>query len=96
MRRARNVMGRLRLGGRIKAGGGEGLAGVAVRLEGSSAASVRGTGAGGDYLFEDLGGGGYKITPTKAGYAFNPPDRFVILRTSDYDAADFIAAPAGL
>lgn len=84
-------MGRLRLSGKIVGGGGAGLAGVTVKLEGSSVVSASDTGTGGDYLFEDLESGGYKITPFKAGYAFTPSDRFIILRTEDYEAADFTA-----
>lgn len=50
---------------------GSGLSGVAVALSGASSATAI-TGTSGNYAFTGLANGSYTITPSKAGFTFNP------------------------
>src|SRR5208283_1917606 len=55
------------------------VAGVKMTLTGASSASAT-TDAGGTYSFAGLGNGAYTITPSLAGYEFNPQSAAVTLR----------------
>ena len=72
---------------------GAGLAGVTLRLN-TGAAAV--TDAGGNYSFTVLPNGSYTITPSLAGYAFNPVNTLQVVSGANVTGVNFTATPAGL
>lgn len=68
--------------------GTSGLAGVAINLYGSYAASVI-TDANGNYNFAGLSTGNYTITPALTGYTFLPVSKTVTVNNADISGQDF-------
>jgi len=77
-----------RISGRVTLNG-VGLEGVTLAAGNRSAA----TDAGGDYLFTGLPAGAYTLTPSLAGYEFEPVSRQVTVGPSA-TGVDFVAVPA--
>lgn len=76
------------IAGRIRSADGAGLSGVTVSLSGAQSATTT-TNGDGFYQFADLNvGGSFVVTPTRAGYVFNPPSRQLNNVTQD-QTADF-------
>ncbi|HVF42817.1 MAG TPA: carboxypeptidase regulatory-like domain-containing protein, partial [Pyrinomonadaceae bacterium] len=78
-----------KISGRVTAGNGNGLGGVAVALTGSTTASAT-TGADGSYSFTVPAEGGYTVTVSKQRYAFAPPSQTFANLGGD-KTADFAA-----
>ena len=70
--------------------GESGLAGVNMALTGTRSNSTT-TDGNGILQFSDLSNGSYMITPSKAGYAFTPPNREVKVSNADVSGQDFVA-----
>ncbi|MET0624079.1 MAG: carboxypeptidase regulatory-like domain-containing protein [Pyrinomonadaceae bacterium] len=69
------TLNRHRISGRVTRANGQAMSGVAVALSGSQTGTTT-TDANGDYSFANLpAGGNYTLTPTRAGYGFNPASR---------------------
>lgn len=66
--------------------------GVAVTLSGARTGLVV-TGASGSYGFPDLPPGTYGVTPTLAGYVFEPPTQVVTLTGTETVTVTFVASP---
>jgi len=65
--------------------------GVTMSLTGASNATTA-TDTAGHYSFAGLANGAYTVTPSLAGYTFNPANRSVTLSGADVGGQDFIAA----
>lgn len=79
------------ISGRVTLGAG-GLGGVTVALSGGQAATTV-TDASGNYSFPNVAGdGNYAVTPSLAGYTFNPPNH-TFTNLSANQTADFVAMP---
>jgi Tol biopolymer transport system component/photosystem II stability/assembly factor-like uncharacterized protein len=72
---------------------GLGVFDVTVTLSGTANASTV-TDAKGNYSFQDLLTGNYTVTPSKAGFTFNPVNRVFNSLSADQSAADFTTASA--
>ncbi len=85
---------RANLGGRVTLPDGQSLTGVNMSLlsTGNSSTTVITTGADGRYQFNEETGNDYLITPTLAGYTFNPVNQF-ISHTGERTNVDFVATP---
>ncbi len=82
------------LSGTITDEGGNGLEGVTLTLSGDASATTS-TDASGDYAFTDLADGAYTVTPSLAGYTFDPTSRDVTIAGSDVAGQDFSASTTG-
>jgi hypothetical protein len=71
---------------------GSGLSGVAVALSGASSATAI-TGATGNYAFTGLANGSYTVTPSKAGFTFDPASSPQTVSGADKTDVDCIATP---
>jgi hypothetical protein len=74
---------------------GDTAAGVRIDLTGTATASIF-TDAGGDYSFEGLPNGSFTITPSAAGFAFNPISTIVNFTGVASTANDFTATTAAV
>jgi hypothetical protein len=74
--------------------GGNPLAGVNVALSGSSTDSDT-TNASGQFTLTGVSGGSYLVTPSLAGYSFEPVSRNYPNRSTDVTDANFTAFPSG-
>lgn len=74
--------------------GGNPLAGVNVALTGSSTDSDT-TNASGQYTLTGISGGSYLVTPSLAGYSFEPVSRNYPNRSTNVTDANFTAYPSG-
>lgn len=74
--------------------GGSPLAGVNVALSGSTNGSAT-TNASGQYTLTAVSGGSYLVTPTLAGYSFEPVSRNYPNRSTNVTDANFAAFPSG-
>ncbi|HVQ39513.1 MAG TPA: SBBP repeat-containing protein, partial [Pyrinomonadaceae bacterium] len=70
---------------------GLGLFDVTLTLSGASSAIVT-SDAEGNYVFRDLLPGDYTITPSKAGFTFDPVNLPITITNADRTAADFTSA----
>jgi len=77
------------ISGRVTSNG-TGLAGVTITLTGSGASSTV-TDSYGNYSFTGAQNGSYTITPSIAGYTFNPSIRTVTVNNADVTGQDFVA-----
>lgn len=66
------------------------LAGVTMTLAGMSS-SIKTTDSNGTYQFTDLAGGSYTITPSRAGFTFNPASITVSVTNSNVPGQNFAA-----
>lgn len=83
-------VGTIVISGRVTTDGTTGLQGVTVSLSGSATGSTT-TDVNGNYQFVNLlSGGSFTVTPSLAGYVFNPPSATFLNATSD-QTANFIA-----
>jgi hypothetical protein len=73
------------ISGTITGGGGS-----TVTLSGTASANVPADSSG-NYTFANLANGSYTITPSKAGFAFTPATRSVVLNGANQTGADFTA-----
>jgi hypothetical protein len=73
---------------------GNPLAGVNVALTGSSTDSDT-TNASGQFTLTGVSGGSYLVTPSLAGYSFEPTSRNYPNRSTDVTDANFTALPSG-
>lgn len=64
--------------------------GVTVTLSGTASGGTT-TAAGGTYSFTGLVNGAYTVTPTKAGYTFNPTSQPVTVNGANVPGQDFVA-----
>jgi len=80
------------ISGRVNSGGSE-LAGVNVNLSGALFFASSQTDANGNYQFSNVPNGSYSITPSKAGYSFNPANRSVSVNNANVAGQDFSATP---
>src|SRR5262245_55643035 len=72
--------------GLVATGGGAGLSGVTVAMNGAVRPPTVTTDSG-DYQFAELAtGGSYTVTPSRQGYVFNPPNRTINNLQSDQRA----------
>ncbi len=69
---------------------GDAVAGVTVKLSGASSATTTTDGAGG-YSFGNLASGAYTVTPSLAGYWFDPASLAVTVAGADVAGQNFIA-----
>ncbi|HVE56056.1 MAG TPA: carboxypeptidase regulatory-like domain-containing protein, partial [Pyrinomonadaceae bacterium] len=77
------------IGGRISDGGGSGISGVSVQLDGDAQALVT-TDADGNYVFTELPADGfYTLTPFNGVNNFSPPNATVAALTSDAAGINF-------
>jgi len=81
------------LSGRIT-GGGSGLEGVNVALSGDASLAVA-TDVNGNFTFSNVPGGIFTVTPSRAGFSFNPPSRPGWLNGIDGTGFDFNAIFSG-
>ncbi|MEE9911880.1 MAG: carboxypeptidase regulatory-like domain-containing protein [Deltaproteobacteria bacterium] len=65
-------------------------AGVTINLTGAATASTV-TGADGTFTFTGRANGTYTVTPVRAGYAFNPVSRVVVVSGANITSANFAA-----
>ena len=87
------TLNRHRISGRVTRANGQAMAGVAVALSGSQSATAT-TDSNGDYSFTNLpAGGNYTVTPTRAGYDFNPATRVFNDLAAD-QSAPFTVTPS--
>lgn len=70
--------------------GSSGLAAVTMNLTGTSSATTT-TDSNGVYQFSNLAAGSYTITPSKAGYTFNPSSIIVSVTNSNVTGQNFTA-----
>jgi hypothetical protein len=70
--------------------GTAGTPGVTLTLSGD-ASTTASSGRGGEYQFRGLTNGSYRITPTLAGYSFEPAFRDVVVNGSNITGQDFTA-----
>lgn len=68
-------------------------AGVAIHLTGTATASTT-TAAGGTYSFTGLSNGSYTVTPSLAGYTFNPISTIVTVSGANVSGKNFVATAA--
>ena len=74
------------IAGRVTLGTGAGVSNVNVALSGAQTKTAT-TASNGFYQFADLtAGGNYTVTPTRAGFVFNPPQRSFTNVTADQTA----------
>jgi hypothetical protein len=71
---------------------GSGLSGATVQLSGASSATAI-TGASGNYAFTGLANGSYTVTPSKAGFAFNPASSPQTVSGANIPGVNFIGTP---
>jgi hypothetical protein len=71
---------------------GSGLSAVTVALSGASSATAI-TGAGGNYAFTGLANGSYTVTPSRAGFTFNPASSQQTVNGANIPGVNFIATP---
>jgi hypothetical protein len=89
------TLNRHRISGRVTRSNGQAMSGVAVALSGSQTAATT-TDANGGYSFTNLAAGGnYTVTPTRAGYTFNPASRPFAALAAD-QTGDFTVTPAAV
>ncbi|HEX8293841.1 MAG TPA: hypothetical protein VF570_18900, partial [Pyrinomonadaceae bacterium] len=82
--------------GRVVDSGGNGVAGVAVRLSGAQTATTR-TDAAGRYLFGYVSTAGtHTVTPFREGTSFGPASRTFSSPAASQTGADFVATPADI
>ena len=77
------------ISGRVTSGGSA-LDGTTMALTGAGSASTN-TDSNGAYQFTDLNSGSYTITPSRAGFAFNPPNSPVTVNNTNITGQDFAA-----
>jgi hypothetical protein len=77
------------ISGKVTDSTGVGLSGVTVTLTGTGSSSVT-TGTDGTYAFTDAQNGSYTLTPSKAGYTFDPPSRSITVNSADLSGQDFV------
>ncbi|HEY0169462.1 MAG TPA: carboxypeptidase regulatory-like domain-containing protein [Pyrinomonadaceae bacterium] len=87
------TLNRHKISGRVARANGQAMSGVTVTLSGSQTGTTT-TDANGDYNFANLpAGGNYTVTPSKAGYDFNPAPR--VFNDLGADAsAPFVVTPS--
>ncbi len=89
------TLNRHRISGRVARANGQAMSGVTVTLSGAQAATAT-TDANGGYSFTNLpAGSDYTVTPTRAGYDFNPKSKALVALGSD-QTADFTVTPANV
>jgi hypothetical protein len=71
-----------------------GGSGASVALSGAATATVIADGSG-NYAFSNLSNGSYAVTPTKAGFTFNPPRQTVNVNSANLTNVNFTAQAAG-
>jgi cytoskeletal protein RodZ len=71
---------------------GSGLSGATVQLSGASSATAI-TGASGNYAFTGLANGSYTVTPSRAGFTFNPASSQPTVSGANTPGVNFIATP---
>ncbi|MCX5885765.1 MAG: carboxypeptidase regulatory-like domain-containing protein [Proteobacteria bacterium] len=69
--------------------------GVTITLSGDASQTTT-TNALGNYTFSGLTNGTYTVTPSKSGYAFDPPSRAVTISGASQTGQDFTATAAGI
>ncbi len=69
---------------------GAGLAGVTVTLTGASSVSTA-TDSSGNYSFSNAANGSYTVTPSLAGYSFNPSSVSITVNNGNFAVQDFTA-----
>jgi hypothetical protein len=74
--------------------GGSVLPGVTMTLNGAGSSGTTTTDASGDYIFPGLADGSYEVTPSLAGYTFDPVNRAVIIAGADVTGQDFTGTAA--
>jgi Carboxypeptidase regulatory-like domain len=67
--------------------------GVAINLSGPATSSIT-TDSGGNYSFSGIADGNYTLTPSLAGYAFNPVNSLVTVNGADSAANNFVSTVA--
>jgi len=72
--------------------GGSALQGVAVTLSGNSSGTTT-TDNAGNYSFTGLSNGSYTVTPSKAGYSFNPPSQNISVNNGNLPGVNFSVMP---
>jgi len=71
------------------------LAGVTINLTGAATASAT-TDASGNFSFTGRANGSYTVTPSKAGYTFNPVSSVVVVSGASVTNTNFVAATGAL
>ncbi|MBW2311191.1 MAG: carboxypeptidase regulatory-like domain-containing protein [Deltaproteobacteria bacterium] len=71
---------------------GTGLSGVTITLSGDGSDTTT-TDSGGDYSFSGLSNGSYMVTPSLAGYTFDPTSRNVTVSGQNKTGVDFSSSP---
>jgi Carboxypeptidase regulatory-like domain len=71
---------------------GSGLSAVTVALSGASSATAI-TGANGNYAFAGLANGSYTVTPSRAGFTFNPASSPQTVSGANIPGVNFIGTP---
>jgi hypothetical protein len=74
--------------------GNAGTDGATVSLSGDAGGTAT-SDASGNYTFTGLGNGNYTVTPTKAGFAFQPASRSVTVNGGDVSVPGFTATAGG-
>jgi uncharacterized repeat protein (TIGR03803 family) len=80
------------ISGKVTDSEGSPLKGVRMALSGASSATTK-TASDGTYSFSGLLNGSYTITPSLAGYTFNPTKATPKITNKDITGADFTATP---
>jgi hypothetical protein len=70
-----------------------GIGGATVTLSGASSDSTMAS-SGGAYSFTGLANGKYTVTPSRAGYTFNPPSQDVTITSKNLTTVNFTASLA--
>ncbi|MDH5768705.1 MAG: carboxypeptidase regulatory-like domain-containing protein, partial [Nitrospirota bacterium] len=81
------------ISGTVTTTGGSPIGGVTISLTGTSAATTA-TDASGNYTFTGLSNGSYIVTPSMAGYTFNPLSRNVTINFGNVTGQDFTGTTA--
>src|SRR5712664_1555935 len=68
--------------------------GATVTLSGATAATTTADGVG-KYTFTGLANGTYAVTPSRAGYTFNPSSQAVTVNGANVTGLNFTATPQG-
>lgn len=82
--------------GRVVDGNGAGVAGVLVTLSGDAFTNTA-TNSDGEYQFGTLANlleaGNYTVRPSSSGYGFNPPSRYLTIRSQGLENGDVVPWP---
>ena len=84
------------ISGTVKALSGTGIGNVTVTVSGTSITPINVTTApDGTYSITGLSNGSYKVTPTLAGYIFNPQNRTAVISNASQLNQDFVGTTGG-